>query len=121
MRRCLLALFLIFAPVGVTGCEFFNAITGEQELPDIQTARERLAAAEISYRAAVLSLTDITRAGIIEPESQLAEYVATSVLSTRAGLDRWHENVDDPDLEQAAMSGLAVLKSLVTRFGDSPE
>jgi len=106
MRRLAAALLLL---VFVEGC----AVTGG---PVPETAREKYAAAEASYNAAVTTVDQLASAGLFVKGSPEAQSVAASVKTARAALDGWGVSPDNLSRQQAALVALGSLQQLLVQL-----
>lgn len=70
-------------------------------IPTPQTMRENYVAAESSYKAAILTVSDLNKAGTIKSGTSTARSVATAVRSARSGLDAWGGQVDSHEAQIA--------------------
>lgn len=82
-----------------------------------QTPRERLAAAELSYQAALSEIRVLADAGLIKGNT--AATTAASVRTVDAAIAAWRLNPDSPDYMAAANSALAPLLKLITTIRGS--
>lgn len=79
-----------------------------------QTPRERLAAAEVTYEAALLTIRDLAAQGTI-PEA-LKPRVVELIQSARLALNVWHQVPDDMNRRQAAITALTRLNIFITNY-----
>lgn len=104
MRKLLVPFFAVFFLVGCA-----NAVTPE-------TPRERLAAAEVTYQAAVSTVRDFIVAGTLKPGTQTAEHAATSIRTARVALDAWHAAPDNEDQMTTALLALQALNTVLLQL-----
>jgi hypothetical protein len=103
MRPFALSLLLL---VFVSGC----AITGG---PAPETARERYAAAEASYNAAITTVDQLATSGFIKTGTPAAQSVAASIRMARTALNVWGAAPDNLSRQQAALVALRALQQLL--------
>lgn len=95
-------LLLIFAG----GC----AVTGG---PVPETPREKYAAAEASYSAAVTTVDQLATAGLFVKGSPDSRSVAASLRTARTALNGWGAAPDNLSRQQAALVALGALQQLL--------
>lgn len=78
-----------------------------------QTARERLAAAEVSYQTAATTILNLNASGVIKSGTDTARMVISSAQTANSGLSAWRATVDSPVAESAAMAALRALQTLL--------
>lgn len=105
MKRLLIVPLLLI----VVACQSLN-------IPTLDTARKRLAAAEVSFTAVVTTLTEMRNDGVIEGGSTLEGKITQGIVATDAALDTAQAAVRDNDAVSAdewvdiALSGISQLE-----------
>jgi hypothetical protein len=97
MKRLILILFL---PLALAACATAR---------NIDTPRERLAAAETAFSVATQSAVAAYRSGLIKPASDLDRAVDAAIKSAYAALVVWRTNPDSPDYMRAALAAMQPL------------
>ncbi|MGI9292559.1 MAG: hypothetical protein ACR2PS_01135 [Pseudomonadales bacterium] len=85
-------------------------------LPQPQTMRQNLAAAELSFQGALRTIQNLQQSGTIQKGSQTARNAATAVRSVNQGLVSWRANVDSPAAQQGVLSALTALSTLLNEI-----
>lgn len=62
-----------------------------------ETAREKLAAAELTYEGVLLEVKSLVTIGLIKPGSDTAEAISLSITEVRSALDQWQLSPDSPN------------------------
>lgn len=62
-----------------------------------ETAREKLAAAELTYEGVLLEVKSLVATGLIKPGSDTAEAVGLGIIEVREALDQWQLSPDSPN------------------------
>lgn len=81
--------------------------------PAPETAREKYAAAEASYKAIVTTIDQLATAGTIKNGTLAARTVASSLRVARSALDAWGALPDSPSRQQAALTALRSVQRLL--------
>lgn len=76
----------------------------------LETAREKLAAAELTYQGVLLEVKSLVTTGLIKPGSDTAEAVGLSIIEVRAALDQWQLSPDSPNYLAIATAALLRLQ-----------
>jgi len=109
MRR-LAPVFLILLFVTLAGgC----ALTGA---PAPETPREKYAAAEASYKAAVITVDQLVTVGTVGKGTTTAQALASSLGTARAALNAWGASPDSQSRQQAALTALSSLQRLLVEL-----
>lgn len=119
MKNLILA---ICVSLTLGGCvSTYNPRTGEwtttsaeivlQEVPNTRTS---LAAAELTYQAAITSVGDALDQGTLRPGSATAAKVGKAIKSARIALDAWHLVPDNATYAQTAVVAIQALTQVVT-------
>lgn len=82
MKRFAPALLILFL---INGCAMVGA-------PAPETPREKYAAAETSYKAAVTTIDQLATAGTLRKGSDPSKRIAATLRSTRTALNIWGHN-----------------------------
>ncbi len=99
---------IVLVCVGLAGCG---------SIPIPETPRERYAAAEFSYRAAITTIGNLADAGTIKKGTQVGKRTAMGVRAARGALDVWGEAPDSQPAEIVALTALRALQSILSEIG----
>jgi hypothetical protein len=103
-------LTILVVSLGLAGC------AGTLAPVTPETPRESLVAAEAAYEFAILEVRSLIVSGVIVPRSDLADALALVIIETRAALDAWQANPDNPNFAVAAQRALRALQLEVSRL-----
>lgn len=92
--------------VFLIGCAIVGA-------PSPETPREKYAAAETSYKAAVTTIDQLATAGTLRKGSAPSQRIAAALRSTRTALNIWGHNPDSLTGQNAALTALTGLQAVL--------
>ena len=105
------AALVLLVCIGLVGCV---------PIPSPETAREKYAAAEISYKAAVTTIGQLADAGTLQKGSAVAKRTATGLRAARGALDAWGAAPDSRSRQEVALTALRALQGILSGIGGGP-
>ncbi len=102
----------IFVPILL----LFFMVAGCGTTPPIVplTMNEKIAAAEVTYEAAVSSVRDLLVQGVIKKGTPTADKMASAIILARTSLDAWGLFPNDPDAQGNALGAIKALQFALT-------